>query len=178
MAVRPMITSPLVLEPVRARSVVVMAVVVGVRPCGVCRVAIVVVDASILVRVGGVTSSPVVVDVVDPGSVGGVTTRPGGEVDRVEGVVGVGAEGAGPVVAGAVVVTGAVVVGLVVVVVVVTGGQVGLVTVFESSVTAPLLASSRPATVAPVVAVIEIWLRMVPAKTEFVPRVAELPICQ
>jgi hypothetical protein len=50
--------------------------------------------------------------------------------------------------------------------------------VFVSKVTAPLRASSLPATVAPVVAVIDVRARMLPAKLEPVPRVAELPTCQ
>jgi hypothetical protein len=47
-----------------------------------------------------------------------------------------------------------------------------------SSVTAPFLASKRPSTVAPVVAVIDVRARMFPTNTEPVPSVAELPTCQ
>jgi len=53
--------------------------------------------------------------------------------------------------------------------------QFGRVMVLLSRVTAPFRASSRPATVAPVLAVIDVRAKMVPTNTEFVPRVAELP---
>lgn len=56
--------------------------------------------------------------------------------------------------------------------------QLPLVTLFVSRVTAPLRASSRPSTLAPVFAVIDVRARIVPAKTELVPSTAELPICQ
>ena len=97
----------------------------------------------------------------------------------------------GVVVSGDVVVTGGVVVsgdvvvtGGVVVIggVVVTGGSVvpqpGLVIVFESRVTAPSRASSRPCTSAFVVAVIDARAMIVPTKSVPVPSVAELPTCQ
>ena len=56
--------------------------------------------------------------------------------------------------------------------------QVGEVIVSSSRVTAPLRASARPSTVSPVFTEIDVRARMVPAKAEFVPRVAELPTCQ
>jgi len=65
-------------------------------------------------------------------------------------------------------------------VVLVGGGamHVGVVMVLESRVTAPVRAHSRPSTTAPVAAVIEAWARMVPLKSEFVPRAAEVPTAQ
>lgn len=78
-----------------------------------------------------------------------------------------------------VVVSGGTVVVVVVGVVVVTGGaQVGIVTVFVSRVTAPLIANRRPSTVASVVAVMSVSANRFPRNTELVPRVAELPTCQ
>jgi len=72
-----------------------------------------------------------------------------------------------------------VVVGLAVVVVVGADTlQVGTVIVFESKVTAPFWASSRPATVAPVSSVIDVNARVVPTKLVFVPSVSELPTTQ
>ncbi len=56
--------------------------------------------------------------------------------------------------------------------------QVGVVKVSLSNVTAPLRARARPWTVTPLVTVIEVRARMLPAKTEPVPSVAELPTCQ
>ena len=56
--------------------------------------------------------------------------------------------------------------------------QVGEVIVSSSRVTAPLRASARPAMVSPVFTEIDVRARMLPAKAEFVPRVAELPTCQ
>ena len=56
--------------------------------------------------------------------------------------------------------------------------HVDLVIVFVSSVTAPLRASTRPSTVAPVVSVMLVSARIVPRKLEPVPSVAELPTCQ
>ncbi len=50
--------------------------------------------------------------------------------------------------------------------------------VLESSVTAPLRASSRPLMVVFVLAVIEVKARTLPTKLVPVPKVAELPICQ
>ncbi len=64
---------------------------------------------------------------------------------------------------------------LVEVVVVVAVEQVDLVMTLLSRVTAPLRASSRPLTVVPVWAVIDVSARIVPTKVVFVPRVAELP---
>ena len=58
------------------------------------------------------------------------------------------------------------------------GAHTGLVTVLESSVTAPFRANRRPCTVALVFAVIEVKARMVPMKVEPTPSVAELPTCQ
>ena len=52
------------------------------------------------------------------------------------------------------------------------------VMVLVSRVTAPLRASSRPCTVACVLALIEVNAKMVPTKVELVPRVAELPTFQ
>jgi hypothetical protein len=54
----------------------------------------------------------------------------------------------------------------------------GIVMTFVSSVTAPARASSRPCTFAFVLAVIDARARIVPAKLEPTPRVAELPTCQ
>jgi hypothetical protein len=56
--------------------------------------------------------------------------------------------------------------------------QAAALTVLESNVTAPLRASSRPATVALVSAVIEVKARTVPTKVEPTPSVDELPTCQ
>src|SRR5665647_3384797 len=53
-----------------------------------------------------------------------------------------------------------------------------LLIVLVSNVTAPLSANSLPSTVTPVVAVIDAYARMVPAKVELVPSVAELPTAQ
>jgi len=47
-----------------------------------------------------------------------------------------------------------------------------------SNVTAPFRASALPSNFAPVVTAIDVSASMFPAKTEFVPRVAELPTCQ
>ena len=47
-----------------------------------------------------------------------------------------------------------------------------------SNVTAPVRASARPRTLAPVVTVIDAWARMVPTNDDPVPRVAELPTIQ
>jgi hypothetical protein len=63
-------------------------------------------------------------------------------------------------------------------VVVAVGAQTGLVTVFESNVTEPLRAISRPWTVAFVLAVIDVNASTVPTKVEPTPSVAELPTCQ
>lgn len=66
-------------------------------------------------------------------------------------------------------------------VVVVGGGellQVEAVMIFDCSVTAAVRAKSRPWITAPVFALTAVRARMVPTNTEFVPRVAELPIFQ
>ena len=55
---------------------------------------------------------------------------------------------------------------------------VGLVMTLVSSVTAPLRASRRPTTRAPVVAVMLVLARTVPTNLDPVPNVAELPTCQ
>jgi hypothetical protein len=54
----------------------------------------------------------------------------------------------------------------------------GRVTVLESKVTAPVRASRRPCTTAPVSAVIDVRARTDPVNVDPVPRVAELPTCQ
>ena len=56
--------------------------------------------------------------------------------------------------------------------------HVGVVMVFESKVTAPFRASTRPLTCAPVVSVTDVKARIFPLKAELVPSVAELPTCQ
>ena len=66
----------------------------------------------------------------------------------------------------------------VVVVVVATVAQSPFVMVLLSSVTAPFRASSCPCTLAPVLAVMEVYAKMCPTKRELVPRVAELPTFQ
>jgi hypothetical protein len=72
-----------------------------------------------------------------------------------------------------------VIAGLLVVTGVVPGAQpVGVVMVLVSRVTAPLLARSRPTTLAPVVAVTDCLARMVPWNWAALPRVAELPTSQ
>lgn len=78
----------------------------------------------------------------------------------------------------AIVVTSATVVAAVVVVVGAICAQTGAVTMFESKVTAPLRARSRPVTFAPVVALIDVNDITVPKNTEFVPNVVELPTLQ
>jgi hypothetical protein len=47
-----------------------------------------------------------------------------------------------------------------------------------SRVTAPFLASTRPATVVPVCTATEVSAKMLPVNVVWVPRVAELPTCQ
>lgn len=64
------------------------------------------------------------------------------------------------------------------VVVVDAAAHTGVVIVLVSRVTAPLRANSRPAIVAPVVAVIDVRASTLPTRCEPVPSVAELPICQ
>jgi hypothetical protein len=59
----------------------------------------------------------------------------------------------------------------------VNGGP-GLTPVLESNVTAPVRAKARPFNAAPVAIETDAWAMMVPAKIEYVPRVAELPTCQ
>jgi hypothetical protein len=135
---------------------------------------VVVVDPALVVVV-----APGVV-VVDPGLV--VVVAPGVVVVDPALVV-VVAPGVVVVVLVVVVDPGVVVVvapGVVVVVVVVgsCAAHVDVVMVSVSNVTAPLLASTRPSTVTPVVTVMEVRARMVPRKLESVPSVAELPTCQ
>src|SRR4029077_10473549 len=57
-------------------------------------------------------------------------------------------------------------------------GQEGTVTILVSKVTAPLRASARPFSVAPVLRVTSVSARMLPLKVELVPSTAELPTCQ
>jgi hypothetical protein len=57
-------------------------------------------------------------------------------------------------------------------------GQLGLLIVSSSRVTAPLRASARPVMVTACCTVIELRARMVPTKVDDVFRVAELPTCQ
>jgi hypothetical protein len=156
-----------------AASAVVDVVVVGgsgisdVVVVAPTTVVVVVGVTAVVVVVGGVTTVVVVV--------GGVTTV----------VVVVGAT-AVVVVVGATAVV--VVVGATPVVdvvgatpVVVVGGaaaHTGVVTRFESNVVAPLRARSRPATVALVVAVMEVRASTLPTKVVRTPSVAELPTCQ
>ena len=120
------------------------------------------------------TGVPVVVVVTSGGTTVVVVVTSGGTT-----VVVVVTSGGTTVVVVVVAVSGGTVVVVVVGVVVVTGGaQVGIVTVFVSRVTAPLIANSRPSTVASVVAVMSVSANRFPRKTELVPRVAELPTCQ
>jgi hypothetical protein len=63
-------------------------------------------------------------------------------------------------------------------VVVAAAAQTGVVIVLVSRVTAPLRARSRPAMVAPVVAVIDVMASTLPTRCDPVPSVAEEPICQ
>ena len=56
--------------------------------------------------------------------------------------------------------------------------QAGAVITLVSNVTAPVLASSRPVTVAPVCAVTDCLARTVPTNVELVPRVADDATCQ
>jgi hypothetical protein len=53
-----------------------------------------------------------------------------------------------------------------------------MVTIFELNVTAPLLAKALPTNSAPLLSVMDSVAIMVPTKLEFVPSVAEVPICQ
>jgi hypothetical protein len=64
------------------------------------------------------------------------------------------------------------------VVVLVVAAQFAALTVSESSVTAPLRASTRPLIVAPLVTVMLARAMTVPTKLDPVPRVAELVTCQ
>ena len=59
-----------------------------------------------------------------------------------------------------------------------SGTQIGTVMTLSSRVTAAFNANSRPSTVAPVFAVMESEAKTVPAKSAYVPIVAELPTCQ
>jgi len=134
---------------------------------------------AVVVAPGVVVVAPGVVVVVAPGV---VVVDPGVVVVVDPGVVVVVAPGVVVVVVVVGVDPGVVVVvapGVVVVVVVVgVAAHVGFVMVSVSNVTAPLLASTRPSTVTPVVTVMEVRARMVPRKLELVPSVAELPTCQ
>jgi hypothetical protein len=65
-----------------------------------------------------------------------------------------------------------------VVVVVGAAEQVARDTALSSRVTAPLRASTRPSTDAPVSSVADVRARIVPTKSLVVPIVAELPTCQ
>src|ERR1019366_3096130 len=56
--------------------------------------------------------------------------------------------------------------------------QCAAVIVSLINVTAPLRASARPSTVTPLPIEIDVKARMLPLKTDDVPSVAELPICQ
>ena len=56
--------------------------------------------------------------------------------------------------------------------------QVGLLRGLVSKVTAPLRAKTLPSTEAPVFTVTDAKAKIVPAKLEFVPSVADEPICQ
>ena len=56
--------------------------------------------------------------------------------------------------------------------------HVDAVIVFASNVTAPFRASTLPATVAPVVSVIDAKARIFPTNVVLVPSPAELPTCQ
>jgi len=56
--------------------------------------------------------------------------------------------------------------------------QLAMVITFESMVTAPLRASIRPLTCAPVLSVIDVRAKISPRKLEFVPSVAELVTSQ
>src|ERR1700730_5362733 len=58
------------------------------------------------------------------------------------------------------------------------GAGLGAVIVLVSRVTAPLMASSLPSIVVPVVTVIEVRARTFPWRAELVPSVAELPTTQ
>lgn len=79
-----------------------------------------------------------------------------------------------PVVTGFVVV----VVGVVVVVVAAAAAHVGTFTVLLLRVTAPVCASNRPCTLAPLFKVTDVCARIVPTNDVVVPSVAELPTCQ
>jgi hypothetical protein len=139
---------------------------------------VVVVDEVVVVRGGTVMGGTVIGGTVIGGTViGGTVMVVGGTV--IGGTVMVDVV----VLAGRLVLVDEVVLvaGTVVVVdevVVVSGTHTGLVTVFESSVTAPFRANNRPWTVAFVFAVIDVKARMVPRNVVPTPRVAELPTCQ
>ena|SRR5947209_2652645 len=57
-------------------------------------------------------------------------------------------------------------------------GHGGTFTALLSKDTEPVRASALPLRVAPVPSVMELWANMLPANTDCVPKVAELPICQ
>lgn len=104
----------------------------------------------------------------------------GGSVVVVAGasVVVVGAAVVLVVVWAGVVDVGAAVVVVEVLVVVVVAAQAPRDTTFVSRVTAPFSARSRPSMAAPVFIVTDAEARIVPAKSESVPMVAEDPTCQ
>jgi hypothetical protein len=56
--------------------------------------------------------------------------------------------------------------------------QAGRVMTLSSRLTCPLRARTRPDTVVPVCTLADVSARMLPTNVVFVPRVAELPICQ
>ena len=99
---------------------------------------------------------------------GGVTTGGVTTIGVAVGASGTTITGAGVVVTGAGGTTGG------------TDGaaQVGLLTGLVSKVTAPLRANTLPSTEAPVFTVTEAEAKIVPAKLEFVPSVADEPTCQ
>ena len=99
---------------------------------------------------------------------GGVTTGGVTTIGVAVGASGTTITGAGVVVTGAGGTTGG------------TDGaaQVGLLTGLVSKVTAPLRANTLPSTEAPVFTVTDAEAKIVPAKLEFVPSVADEPTCQ
>src|SRR5438270_531721 len=186
------VVPPVPLPPVAVVVVVVdtVVVVVVLVPKAVVLVrATVVVVREMVVLVRGplvvvveremvVVGRTIVVVVVERGTVGVAPTKVVVVLGTVVVVAGVGrvvvVDGVGMVVDDVVVVGP----GMVVVVVVGGAAHMGRLTVLLSSVTAPLRASSRPITEAPVWAVMEVSAMIVPTNTELVPSVAELPTCQ
>ena len=123
---------------------------------------------------------------VAPG-VDGVAVVPGGDAVGVALAVGTGEVGVGvaPGGGGVAVAPGGGAVGvalgagaIVVAVGVVPAAQLELETVLVSIVTAPFRAKALPDTLAPVVSVMLVSARIFPTNVLFVPRTAELPICQ